>query len=605
MHYLRSNMFQTLTHRWFNWVIAILWMASSASAQTDLFEWPENEFLQAEQDISVQQLERALSESLALEVQLKLDTAISSQIATHYAYQAMHQDVPVYGITVKLNRFLNGKTTVISPRNLTPISKERTLTWNPNTLTKWMTENSVLKTKTQVTKHYFPERNKLLPGWVIEYKKDEMEWESLVSSDGETIFSTPTAFYNEEDTIGRAKVFLPDPITQAEALYENPYIDNNDANSEALNQWLTEVDIPLTWDSLLSRWVLKSEACVIEDVSAPFVPVPNSFSGEFFFERGDPGFEAVNAYYHINEMQTYLQSLGFTNLVNYSISVDPNGLNDSDQSVFYTSGPRIEFGRGGVDDAEDADVIVHEYGHAISHSCAPGTNVGGQRQAIDEGFGDYLAVSYSLQFSDYKAYEVFNWDGHNEYWSGRFADVQRTYPSELTDNIYGDGEMWASSLMEIQEKLGRTATDQILFNSMYSYVRNMDLQAAALLFMQADSALNDGVNSEAIRLVFCARGFLPGCEDTLGVNPLITGPFIANTENFATKGEAIAIYSNNYTLQFYEVFTLNGTLIATDELDPTDRIAEIQLPDLKNGLYVLRIETNSGPFQFRIFRLGS
>ena len=50
----------------------------------------------------------------------------------------------------------------------------------------------------------------------------------------------------------------------------------------------------------------------------------------------------------------------------------------------------LRFGKGGVDDAEDAEVILHEYGHAIHFSQNFG--FGGEGGAISEGFGDYWAV---------------------------------------------------------------------------------------------------------------------------------------------------------------------------------------------------------------------
>ena len=52
----------------------------------------------------------------------------------------------------------------------------------------------------------------------------------------------------------------------------------------------------------------------------------------------------------------------------------------------------LRFGKGGVDDAEDAEVILHEYGHAIhdSQNFSFATEEAG---AISEGFGDYWAVT--------------------------------------------------------------------------------------------------------------------------------------------------------------------------------------------------------------------
>ena len=54
----------------------------------------------------------------------------------------------------------------------------------------------------------------------------------------------------------------------------------------------------------------------------------------------------------------------------------------------------MRFGKGGVDDAEDAEVILHEYGHAIHF--AQGFQFSTEEAgAISEGFGDYWAVTVS------------------------------------------------------------------------------------------------------------------------------------------------------------------------------------------------------------------
>lgn len=71
-------------------------------------------------------------------------------------------------------------------------------------------------------------------------------------------------------------------------------------------------------------------------------------------------------------------------------AVQPVGQDNS----FATDQPENElrFGKGGVDDAEDAEVILHEYGHAIhfSHNFAFASEEAG---ATSEGFGDYWAVT--------------------------------------------------------------------------------------------------------------------------------------------------------------------------------------------------------------------
>ena len=57
----------------------------------------------------------------------------------------------------------------------------------------------------------------------------------------------------------------------------------------------------------------------------------------------------------------------------------------------------IKLGKGGVDDAEDAEVILHELGHAIQDSQQVPFGFGGSLEAgsIGEGFADYWAVTVS------------------------------------------------------------------------------------------------------------------------------------------------------------------------------------------------------------------
>ena len=70
-----------------------------------------------------------------------------------------------------------------------------------------------------------------------------------------------------------------------------------------------------------------------------------------------------------------------------------NGINDrtqvvvadafkDDNSFFSPATRKIKYGSGGVDDAEDADVILHEYGHAIQDDQVPAVR-GRQSGRID------------------------------------------------------------------------------------------------------------------------------------------------------------------------------------------------------------------------------
>jgi len=88
---------------------------------------------------------------------------------------------------------------------------------------------------------------------------------------------------------------------------------------------------------------------------------------------------------------------------------------DGDDNSYYSNG-RLVFGEGGVDDAEDADVVLHELGHGLHDWLTNGSL--SQVQGLSEGCGDYWAQSYSRSLGQWPlsapAYNwMFSWDGHN------------------------------------------------------------------------------------------------------------------------------------------------------------------------------------------------
>ena len=97
----------------------------------------------------------------------------------------------------------------------------------------------------------------------------------------------------------------------------------------------------------------------------------------------------------------------------------------------------MTFGTGGVDDAEDAEIILHEYGHAIQDDQVPGWGQHEEGSAMGEGFGDYNAASF---FAETKPLanetNVGNWDATS--YSGaeppylRRLDSNKKYPKDLT-----------------------------------------------------------------------------------------------------------------------------------------------------------------------------
>lgn len=330
-------------------------------------------------------------------------------------------------------------------------------------------------------------------------------------------------FYGRhQDTLVNMLVFNPDPLTSAQRNYGGLYRDINDADSPALNQERETKQARVGFNNGI--FSLSGYNIEMKDLRPPAVAPPTSQQPSFSFTRGENGFEFVNAYYHLSQFHLYLVELGFQNITSFLLEVDPHGTTDDNSFFATTNPPRIIFGDGGVDDAEDADVIVHEYGHAISYSVSPNTNTGFERNALDEGFGDYLAASYSRHLSEFRWGEVYTWDGHNEFWPGRTAANNKFYPDDLGNNFYLGGEIWAAALMEAWPILGKENMDRLVVQMMYSTASNLSLRDAAQLLLQAESQLFNGQYQDDLFLILANRGLIESFETSIvGTSEFIRG----------------------------------------------------------------------------------
>src|SRR5262249_29845093 len=158
-------------------------------------------------------------------------------------------------------------------------------------------------------------------------------------------------------------------------------------------------------------------------------------------DRSNDHFEEVMAYYHLDRAQNRIQTvLGF-NDVNNRVQVAVADAINADNSFYSPNTLEINYGKGGVDDAEDADVILHEYGHSIQDNQVPGFG-GGDEGAMGEGFGDYLAASFNSVLS-HKITDAFclaDWDS-TAYSSDtpkclRRLDGTKHYPEFLRGEVH-------------------------------------------------------------------------------------------------------------------------------------------------------------------------
>jgi hypothetical protein len=247
-------------------------------------------------------------------------------------------------------------------------------------------------------------------------------------------------------------------------------------------------------------------------------PTPaRSRTGQFIYTRYDDHFEEVMVYYHIDTVQRYIQALGFTGtkaILDRAIKANAHG--GSEDNSYYDPSPDkqdLTFGDGGVDDAEDGEIIIHEYGHAIQDAIIPGFGQNHEGSAMGEGFGDYWAASFFCALKKAKRRPRFaEWDvkavvGESEECLRRLDSIKH-YPEDMVGEEHDDGEIWSACLWMVRKLLGRKKADTVILES-HSYLSPYaDFRDGAESIILADQNLYGGRRKKALTKIFQRRGIL-------------------------------------------------------------------------------------------------
>ncbi|UCE78685.1 MAG: M36 family metallopeptidase [Nitrospiraceae bacterium] len=306
--------------------------------------------------------------------------------------------------------------------------------------------------------------------------------------------------------IGKGRVFRPNPIV---TLDRDDLFDKKDADQEIFDKAYKRVKLK----GLHTDGYLKGS--YVDTTNTP--NNVRSLNYEFVFTREDDRFEEVMAYYHIDTIQRYMQSLGFRGnrgILDKPIKANVHGGFD-DQSYYDPSPGKkdLTYGDGGVDDAEDADIIAHEYGHALQDAIVPGFGQTDEGRAIGEGFGDYLAGSFYYEYKKKsRRVKIAEWDakgfagGPQEYL--RRLDSTKHYPEDMEGEEHLDGEIWSACLWEVRRLLGKKRADTVILESHFYLNQYSDFRDGAEALILANKNVFNGWRSKALKKIFERRGIL-------------------------------------------------------------------------------------------------
>lgn len=428
---------------------------------------------------------------------------------------------------------------------------------------------------------------------LFEVNRFEAENEILyVDEKGRVIVRTNKYLYFKDTTI-KAKVFLVNPLNSANKTYGGDFKDNGDQSNSALENEQYEVDMHAEFRN--DSFFLNHPMFEFKEISAPYHNDEyGTDTAVWNYLRSDPRFEAANAYYHLTTFHDYLVGLGFGPLIR-KVQIDVHAMNNSDNSQFDPNKYTIEFGDGGVDDAEDGEVVIHEYVHSLSTTAMYTENNGKQRAAMEEGNCDYLSKSYSRSINDNNSYKVFSWDGHNEYWNGFSINSADHYPENLTNSKDGDRDMWSSTLMCISDYIGREATDSLVIEHFSYQTQYATMPDMAEILLHVDSTLFNGRYYEPIKHCLVMRGLAKYGASVEEVENSLWQ--VKNSMAFMEGSGSLSIeLSDVYHIRLYNA---SGQLI-----DYKQNVSELSL-DPQNyvkGLYIVEIYNAQSSHTLKIVR---
>jgi hypothetical protein len=353
---------------------------------------------------------------------------------------------------------------------------------------------------------WFPWRDRLLPAWKIRLvrKSPQEEWIVYVNARTGTVLNRFDNLALAAD--GRGLVFDPNPVT---ALGDHAtLVGSKQRVRRPPPQAYREVVLP----GLDGSGTLTGEKVT---TAATRRRIRRKDLG-FALRSHERGFEEVMVYYHVDAALRYLESLGYRGaraIFRSPVRASATGTRE-DNSWYSPHDRSLTFGTGGVDDAEDAEIILHELGHAIQDAICPDFGQSPEAAAMGEGFGDYFAASFfeSRKPVRYR-HSVMSWDGlfvglqvGDEPPALRRVDMDVTYDDfDERHSEHENGVLWSATLWDIRAAVGRPVADRLIVESHFQLDGFTTFARGARAIIDADRNLEKGRHERALKRIFRRR----------------------------------------------------------------------------------------------------
>jgi hypothetical protein len=333
------------------------------------------------------------------------------------------------------------------------------------------------------------------------------------------------------------RVFDPNPIVTTG---DNSLRDCNNTREAVPSNAYFEESLNLSVeDGLISSFARSTQ------LSAPDSPRISLNTSSFMFFRDEPQFEELNILYHIEKARLFLNKLGYSELQNRPVPFDAHALNGADQSIFsifHDPMGSLEFGDGGVDDAEDADIIYHEYFHAIHFALTgesmflekinpdlPPYQQTNEPAAIAEAVADYFTYAMTTERNLESGFDPLlfgEWDSATDETVNTLLTVTRSananlvYPEDMNGDYHHDSQVLTQALVEIRRDSTSAEVDEILMLTLALIPPRSLFRDFCRLFLELDMLIFGPERQDLLLAAFERRGIHPTERKTAAVSPM-------------------------------------------------------------------------------------
>jgi zinc metalloprotease ZmpB len=348
----------------------------------------------------------------------------------------------------------------------------------------------------------------------------------------------------------KGKAFWPDPIRSS----QNDNLTWESADN-VLNGESVDVDLENLEAAVNGKYKLWGDYVRVQNKEDPAY-TPSETTTDFRYDAKTAGatnrdFLGVMAYYYLDRVINCLRGFGNTKYntetTNKPMPADAQGLSGDDNSHFVPpalGGPYVAFGEdtmagteGGVPDAADPGVILHEYGHAI-HYLMYGEK---QNGPYEEGFNDWFAAMWLDRYNlhQFQREEAMPWDQHT-HGTSHWGPTRRV---DLTDrfddssfnsfDMYHKGDVYATALWDVflniggnsgSEDVRKWAADELIrtyLEMLVAVKNNNPVNNLVLGLKTADEARTGGLYKKVIWDAFRRRGLWSDFTPIGNVDPYI------------------------------------------------------------------------------------